>query len=104
MILSCVGARPLMNCQNELAIGEFITAWQGLLRLGFCCLRQTTMRSTFGISELQRRNTSGVQAARCSAVPSAKLEVVQVARVSATATEPAVSFQIRFMTFSCLAT
>src|ERR1700730_7271549 len=42
--------------------------------------------------------------ARCSAVPIAKLGVDQMASVRPTATELVVSFQIRFMTFSCLAT
>jgi hypothetical protein len=66
-----------------LEIGESITAWQGLLRCGLFCLRHTITRSTFGISDLQRRNASGVQAARCSAVPSAKLDVEIVASASA---------------------
>jgi hypothetical protein len=84
-----------------LARGEFIAAWQGLLRFGLFCLKQATMRGMFGISELHRRNASGVQAARCAAVPMAKLEVEKVASASAR-TAPEVSLQIRFMTFSCV--
>ena len=68
-----------------LEIGVFITAWQGLLRLGLFCFRQAITRSTLGISEPQRRNASGVQAARCSAVPSAKLEVGKMASATANA-------------------
>jgi hypothetical protein len=60
------------------------------------------MRGMFGISELHRRNASGVQAARCAAVPMAKLEVEKVASASARTTKPEVSLQIRFMTFSCV--
>ena len=38
------------------------------------------MRGMFGISELHRRSASGVQAARCSAVPTAKLELEKATR------------------------
>jgi hypothetical protein len=51
------------------------TARQSLLRFGFSFLRQATMRSTFGMSLPHRRKTSGVQAARWSSVPKAKLLV-----------------------------
>ena len=46
------------------------TDLHGALRLLFLLTIQAIMRSTFGISELQRRNTSGVQAARSLAVAS----------------------------------
>jgi hypothetical protein len=82
-----------------LEVGAFITAWQGLLRLSFSRLRQAVIRATFGISELHSRNTSGVQAARCSAVPIAKLGVEKVASVTAR-TKP---LQMRFMASPCLA-
>ena len=36
---------------------------------------QAMMALTLGIEALQRRNTSGVHAARCSAVPNALLDV-----------------------------
>jgi len=45
------------------------------LKRGVSRFMHATMRSTFGISELQSRNTSGVQAARSSAEPRAKLWV-----------------------------
>jgi len=77
------GLGDLYRVRAALEIGAFITAWHGLLRLGLFCLRQAMTRCTFGISDLQRRNASGVQAARCSAVPSAKLEVEMVASASA---------------------
>ena len=85
-----------------MARGEFIAAAQGLLRFDLFCLKQATMRGMFGISELHRRNASGVQAARCAAVPMAKLEVEKVASASARTTKPEVSLQIRFMTFPCV--
>src|SRR5258708_37093875 len=69
-----------------LEIGAFITAWHGLLRLGLFCLRQAMTRSTLGISDLQRRNASGVQAARSSAGPSAKVEGEMVAGANARTT------------------
>jgi hypothetical protein len=85
-----------------LARGVFIAAAQGLLRFCLFCLRQATMRVMFGISDLQSRNASGVQAARCAAVPMAKLEVEKVASASARTTKLEVSLQIRFMTFPCV--
>ena len=63
------------------------------------------MRSRFGIAEMQKRNTSHVQAARASAsvVPSAKAVVENMAIASIRTVEGEVSFQIRFMRFSTVA-
>jgi hypothetical protein len=86
------------------ASGELMAAWQGLLRLALFCRRQTTMAETFGIWEAHKRIASGVQAARCSAVPSAKLELDKVVSTKARITEPEVSLQIRFInafSFGC---
>jgi hypothetical protein len=47
------------------------TSMQALLRLDFLAFMQAMMRSTLGISELQSRKTSGVQAARSLSVPRA---------------------------------
>jgi len=58
------------------------------------------MRSTSGISALHSRNTSDVQAARCSAVPIAKLKVEKVASAAAR-TKP---LQMCFTVSPCLAT
>jgi len=62
--------------------GSYFDACSGLntarhagLNRGCSRFMQATMRSTLGISELQRRNTSPVQALRSSEVPSAKLAV-----------------------------
>ena len=60
----------------------------GLSRV-FSRFMQATMRSTFGNSRLHSRNTSGVQAARSSADPTARLwlanEVVAARRTTANA-------------------
>jgi hypothetical protein len=47
------------------------TNLQGVLRLALLAFIHAMMRSTLGISELQSRKTSGVQAARSLSVPSA---------------------------------
>ena len=62
--------------------GVLNTAWQVALRFDFFCLRQATIASTFGIWAEHRRNTSGMQAARCSSVPRARLGVDHVRRSS----------------------
>jgi hypothetical protein len=51
------------------------TFLQAGLRLFFSFFRQAMILSTFGISELHNRKTSGVHAARSSAVPKAMLAV-----------------------------
>jgi hypothetical protein len=79
------------NTQNWAAAGELIAAWQGLLRLDRFARRHATMRGMFGISELHKRSASGVQAARCSAVPTAKLELEKATRAMARATAPDVT-------------
>ena len=56
---------------SDVAAGALNTALQAGLRLDFLAFMQAMMPSTFGISEAHSRNTSGVQAARCSEVPSA---------------------------------
>jgi hypothetical protein len=89
---------PTSAWRAALAIDEFITAWQGLLRFGFYCLRQTIMRLTFGISELQKAKYVRRAGGALLGGSDGK------ARGGATAVEPAVSFQIRSMAFSCLAT
>jgi hypothetical protein len=67
--------------------GALNTVWQVALRFDFSRLRQATMASTFGIWDEQRRNTSGMQAARCSSVPRAKLGVEHVRQASAARTK-----------------
>ena len=62
--------------------GALNTVWQAALRFDFSRLRQATMASTFGIWAEHRRNTSGMQAARCSSVPRARLGVDHVRRSS----------------------
>ena len=59
----------------ECEAGRSNTDRHAVLRLAFLDFRQTTIRSTLGISELQSRNTSPVQALRSSVVPRAKLAV-----------------------------
>jgi hypothetical protein len=59
----------------ECEAGRSNTDRHAVLRLAFLDFRQATMRSALGISALQSRNTSPVQALRSSAVPRAKLAV-----------------------------
>jgi len=67
--------------------GVLNAAWQVALRFDFFCLRQATIASTFGIWAEHRRNTSGMQAARCSSVPRARLGVDHVRQASAARTK-----------------
>jgi hypothetical protein len=59
----------------DAATGPSNTALQAVLRLALFDLMHAMMRSTFGISELQSRNTSPMHALRSSVVPRAKLAV-----------------------------
>lgn len=56
----------------SVAAAEFMTTRQPGLRLGFSFFRQETIPEMFGISEEHSRQTSEVQAARCSGVPCAE--------------------------------
>jgi hypothetical protein len=71
----CALALRYCEVRTDVGAGRSNTDRHALLRLAFLDFRQATMRSTLGISELQRWNTSPVQALRSSEVPSAKLAV-----------------------------
>ena len=66
-----ISRKPLSHrcyCVDELGSGVSNTALQPSLRLALCFRMQIVTRSTFGISELQRRNASLEQRRCCSAV------------------------------------
>ena len=68
--------RPIYSeARADRGAGRSNTNRHAVLRLSFLDFMQTMMRSTLGISELQSRNTSDVQALRSSSVPRAKLAV-----------------------------
>src|SRR5258705_2429458 len=61
-------AKNVRYCVDELGFGLSNTALQPSLRLALCFRMQIVTRSTFGISQLQRRNASLEQRRCCSAV------------------------------------
>jgi hypothetical protein len=88
---SSVAPRKLHQAAAELPIdrvvavsvrGVLIAVRQPGLRLAFFSCRQATILLMFGISEEHKRKTSGVHAARSSAVPTARLDVAYDTRPS----------------------
>src|SRR5450759_394750 len=67
---------PIDRVRDAVSVGGGLNAVrQPGLRLAFFSFRQAIILVTFGISELHKRKTSGVHAARSDADPNAMLDV-----------------------------
>ena len=87
--LGCRGTDRNYLCEIDFSVALELaskTDLQAGLRLDRFTVMQAMIRSTFGISALQSLKASGAHAARCSAVPTAKLVLAYADNASPTTT------------------